>query len=240
MAGPTIKEYMIKITADVKDVEAALNKLASNKAINKLDFKLDAAVTRELQRIQGTIGTVTEEIAKLRNAPSFDFGDDIKKMADDFTNAVNRMSDAFDGFQNTFADFSGKDGSGFGKVFTDFTEQMKQVIDSYKTTMSLIENVGSGAINGDAIVNAFQGITEKTKTETTKMTTTLKKAKKDLEDAIIGVDLRGIYKALDSQGEVSYSNLSKYLAQLDNVLKQIDVLNKQNIQGLNINSIYIF
>jgi len=70
--------------------------------------------------------------------------EEFKKLSKDFTTAIDKMRESFDGFQKSFSVLSGKDS--IGGVFDDFTNQMKTMLDSYKTTMSTIEGIGTGAI----------------------------------------------------------------------------------------------
>jgi hypothetical protein len=56
------------------------------------------------------------------------------------------MKSSFEGFQKTFEGLSGAGDKGFGQIFKDFSEQMKEMIDSYREAIRVIDGLNNGTI----------------------------------------------------------------------------------------------
>ena len=151
MSSSQIKEYIIKIRADVKDAQKAIDALGSS-----LDLE------KQTERITKAVGKVTEEIGKL--GKSFEEGlstrnltNEINTLSTELTASVDKMKDSFDDFSNVFKGLSGDKNSGFGQVFSNFSEQIQNIIDSYKDAVEVLQKLSSGSITQKDVQAALPG-----------------------------------------------------------------------------------
>ena len=226
MAGPTLKEYVIKITADAKEAQRELDSLAKTSSKISLDEALDKKMTDSLESVTGAIGKVVSEIKELQGAFKDTglktFGQDFKSLANDLNKTIGEMKSSFDGFKDTYSAFSDSSGkSGLTQVFNDFTQQMQNMVDSYQQIMEIISGISSGKINA----NVFQQVTNSTAQGIEEGNQRIENAKErlrntmdelsklykfDIKNAQGKKETRGITYSIDNPGMTDRTELERY------------------------------
>ena len=152
MAGTQIKEYIIKIRAEVDEAKREIDKLGQSfKHIDpKGGFSEDLA--KQTEKITGFIGTLTDKMNEMQNSMNKVNSDKItsefKNAASELKSSVDDIKKSFDSFTNTIKGLTGDtQGIDFGKVFSDFTEQINLLISSYKDAMETIQSIMTGGID---------------------------------------------------------------------------------------------
>lgn len=150
-----LKEYVIKIRADVKDAQKEINNLG--REFQNIDGKgLDVNFDKQTEAIKGSISKVIQEIGKLQQ--SFDkinadkLSESFKGISTEITEAINDMKTSFDGFAEVFKSGFGQDG--LNKTFQELTKQIGDITSQWENMMTVF----GGSVPQTQIENAFQNV----------------------------------------------------------------------------------
>lgn len=195
MAGPTIKEYVIKITAEAKKAQQEIDQLAESFSKVGISGKFNLDLEKQTEAINGSIGKVTEQLVALKQQfkdgiDTRNLSDDIKNLSKELTEAVNSMKTSFDGFAKTYEGLSLTPNGDIGAKMDAFVSSMSDFIEKYnglfgkleqtKDAVDITPNIG---VIADALKTQGQSIDE---------------AKKQLED-----DKNKLLEAQEAQEEIN-------------------------------------
>ena len=191
MAGKAIKEYVIKITAEAQEAQKQIDQLAESFSKVGIKGKFDLDLKNHTEQMTGSIGSVTAKLGELQRAfeegvSTKSMSEEISRLSQTMTEAVNGMKESFDGFAKTFEGLSGgAAGTGLSQVFSDFTKEMNEMMSSYKTIMETIKNTTNNALPQDQVNSAIEqqmsGIANAAKQQAENTKKTLSETKKELE-----------------------------------------------------------
>ena len=139
-----IREYVIKIRAEVKDALAQIDQLKGK--FDKIEIKaeVDKSLGRQIESLGGSIGKITKEMGNLnasfKEADFKSFTDDMRSSFDDLKNSINEIKDSAKTLSEAF-DFSGKGENGFTSFINDFKQQMQDFLSSYKDVAGQISEL---------------------------------------------------------------------------------------------------
>ena len=145
MAGDQIREYVIKIRAEVKDALAQIDQLKGKFDKVELKTNVDKSFGQQIEKLSGSIGKITQEMGELKTSfKDVDFKsftgdmkqsfDELKTSIDDIKNSAKTLSEAFDfsgnGKQNSLTSF-----------VTDLKQQMSDLLNSYTETANKLKDL---------------------------------------------------------------------------------------------------
>ena len=206
-----LKTYVIKITAEAKQAQQEIDKLAKSFSEIGIKGKFDLDLDKQTEHLTGAIGRVTDAINELKKEfkegiSTRNISDEIKTMSTQMTQAVEQMTTSFTGFSKTFEGLAGEGGFGLSQVFSDFSKEMKEMMSSYKETMEMINKIvnttlpkdGSSIDVSDQLANIGKNI--KGQIEVTE---------KEIEDAKNKLDdiFKNFVQDIDAMRNASLGNL---------------------------------
>lgn len=221
MAGTPIKEYVIKIRADVDEAQKQLSELS--KSLSKADPKqgINIDLSKQTSQITGAIGKITQKIGELQQ--SFDkintdkLSTEIKSLSEELTKSINEMKQSFEGFKSIFSTFNESGTDEFSKSVNNFTKQIQTMMDSYKSAMESIDDIGTDTTGISTIGTVISSDADKLK----EATNLLKQAGKQFKDARTDIDTLLSKEGKKNNDPTSILGLQSVVTNLQNHIKTV-------------------
>ena len=227
-----VKNYVINITAKADQAQKKLEELAkvaselqqsTNKITLTFDDKVTAQLNKSMSSLTGAIGKVQEGVNKIQT--SFDklsadqIIGEVQELSSTLSESVNGMKKSFDGFADSFKSLSGEGNQGFSKTFSDFTDTLNNMMQSYKTVMETIENLATGATPVDTLRKSLDNLGKPVSNAVAHSKEELEKAQEEIEilvdkmndsfNKMRSISESGTYKVKNKKGETVDKTASK-------------------------------
>lgn len=223
----TIKEYVIKIRADVEEAQKSIDKLQG--AFKNVNIKNSVNVDfgNLADKINGHIGKITQGIGELQSSfkdiSTKDISSELKDLLTTLNNTINGLKDSFSGFNKIFNSQEGSDTTGFQHVFDDLKKQLSDMLTSYNDTMETMKKIMSGEVKITPVETGIGAVADNLANEVDGAKQKLGAAQSELETAVSSF-LKARDKILKSVGnDKKKYNVNDY----NDFTKVLDVLINQ-------------
>ena len=223
----TIKEYVIKIRADVEEAQDSINKLKKTFKNININNSVNVDFGDLANKINGHIGNITKGINDLQSSfkevSTKDISSELKELLTTLNDTMRGLKDSFSGFNEIFKVQEGSGTTGFQHVFDDLKKQLSDMLTSYNDTMETMKKIMSGEIKITPVETGIGAVADNLANEVDGAKQKLGAAQSELETAVSSF-LKARDKILKSVGnDKKKYNVNDY----NDFTKVLDVLINQ-------------